>query len=117
MALKFDALIDVMPSAAKAASKAAAKRLAALSKPQVPVDTSALVKSLRVASYGPTSASVSYNTPYAIYVHEDLAMNHPRGGKAKFLEDPLRENAKALGVIMSDVIRKSIDGGSSATST
>lgn len=28
---------------------------------------------------------------YAAIVHEDLDMPHPRGGKAKFLEDPVRE--------------------------
>lgn len=31
---------------------------------------------------------VGYETPYAIYVHEDLEMNHPKGGQAKFLEEP-----------------------------
>lgn len=30
---------------------------------------------------------------YAAIVHEDLDMPHPRGGKAKFLEDPVREYA------------------------
>lgn len=32
---------------------------------------------------------------YAAVVHEDLDMPHPRGGKAKFLEDPVREWAAA----------------------
>lgn len=30
---------------------------------------------------------------YAAVVHEDLDMPHPRGGKAKFLEDPVRDYA------------------------
>ena len=30
---------------------------------------------------------------YAAIVHEDLSMPHPRGGKAKFLEDPVRDFA------------------------
>ena len=30
---------------------------------------------------------------YAAIVHEDLSMPHPRGGKAKFLEDPVRDYA------------------------
>ncbi len=30
---------------------------------------------------------------YAPIVHEDLSMAHPRGGKAKFLEDPVRDYA------------------------
>lgn len=32
---------------------------------------------------------------YAAVVHEDLDMPHPRGGKAKFLEDPVRNYAAA----------------------
>lgn len=32
---------------------------------------------------------------YAAVVHEDLDMPHPRGGKAKFLEDPVREYGQA----------------------
>lgn len=31
---------------------------------------------------------------YALDVHEDLTMPHPNGGKAKFLEDPVREYAR-----------------------
>ena len=31
---------------------------------------------------------------YALKVHEDTTAFHPGGGKAKFLEDPLREYAK-----------------------
>lgn len=41
------------------------------------------------------------NIPYAIIVHEDLEMNHPNGGQAKYLEQPLRENKKR----MADIIR------------
>lgn len=41
------------------------------------------------------------DVPYAIIVHEDLEMNHPNGGQAKFLEQPLRENKKR----MADIIR------------
>lgn len=32
---------------------------------------------------------------YSVIVHEDLSMPHPRGGKAKFLEDPVREYGQA----------------------
>ena len=31
------------------------------------------------------------SSAYASIVHEDLGMPHPNGGKAKFLEDPIRE--------------------------
>jgi lipoate-protein ligase A len=35
---------------------------------------------------------VSFNEPYALDQHEDLQFNHPRGGQAKYLEQPLKEN-------------------------
>jgi hypothetical protein len=31
---------------------------------------------------------ISFSTPYARRQHEELGYNHPRGGKAKYLEDP-----------------------------
>ena len=35
---------------------------------------------------------ISFNTPYARRQHEELGYNHPRGGKAKYLEDPFNRN-------------------------
>lgn len=49
--------------------------------------------SIDIAAGGPSA-------PYAIKVHEDLNQQHPRGGKAKYLEDPLNELApEALDII------------------
>lgn len=31
---------------------------------------------------------ISFNTPYARRQHEEVGYEHPRGGKAKYLEDP-----------------------------
>ena len=39
---------------------------------------------------------ISFNTPYAVKQHEDLTLKHPRGGKAKYLEDPFKRNAKKV---------------------
>ena len=36
---------------------------------------------------------VGFNTPYALAQHERLDFNHPKGGKAKYLEDNLKERA------------------------
>lgn len=38
-------------------------------------------------------ATVSFNTIYAARQHEELDWRHPKGGQAKYLEQPLRENA------------------------
>ena len=67
----------------------------------VPVDTGALKSSQDVTHPKGTSQTmnsrITYGGPsasYALEVHENLAMNHPRGGQAKFLEEPfLKETA------------------------
>ena len=33
------------------------------------------------------------DAPHGLIVHEDLEMNHPRGGQAKFLESTIKESA------------------------
>lgn len=47
---------------------------------------------------------VGYDAPYAVYVHEDLEANHPRGGTAKYLERPMRR----LGRQMSQTVQRAI---------
>ena len=62
---------------------------------QAPVDTGDLrgsasttvdVKLTKVVS------EVGYNEEYALDQHEKLEYKHPRGGNAKYLEGPLKEN-------------------------
>ena len=82
--------------------------LAGRSAQQAPVDTgdlrnnctaalnnSEIFKEQRVTgSSGPAEkveATVGYSLPYALRQHEELNYNHPKGGKAKFLEEPFLE--------------------------
>ncbi len=37
---------------------------------------------------------VGYSLPYALRQHEELDFDHPRGGNAKYLENPFRANIK-----------------------
>ena len=39
-----------------------------------------------------TGGTVSYDTPYAVQVHEDMTAHHP-SGQAKFLEQPASDGA------------------------
>lgn len=39
---------------------------------------------------------ISFNTPYALRQHEELDYNHPRGGKAKYLEGPFNRLKKKV---------------------
>ena len=43
-----------------------------------------------------TVVSVSYNTDYAVFVHEDLEARHRPGKTAKFLEIPIRRHGKRI---------------------
>lgn len=53
------------------------------------------------ASY---SVLVGYTASYAIYVHENLEARHKPGKIAKFLEQPMRENAdKIVGIVAGSV--------------
>lgn len=53
-------------------------------------------------------ATVGYSLPYALRQHEELDYNHPKGGKAKFLEEPFLEKEpdyiQLLSSIPSEVI-------------
>lgn len=41
---------------------------------------------------GEITATVSFNTVYAARQHEEMDWQHPKGGQAKYLEQPLRED-------------------------
>ncbi len=47
--------------------------------------------------------AVTYTAPYAAKIHEDLEMPHSNG-QAKFLEKPLRENAKRLSLKVKELV-------------
>lgn len=60
--------------------------------------------------YGTTngvSVVVGYSAEYAIYVHEDLQANHPRGGEAQFLA----KAAKAMNSQIPSLVRKYVKNG------
>lgn len=51
-------------------------------------------------------ASVTYVTPYAARVHEDLAAWNSPGRKAKFLEDPANREAAVIGELIAAQVRR-----------
>jgi len=51
---------------------------------------------------------ISFNTPYARRQHEELGYQHPRGGKAKYLEDPFNRNKKKVLKYADERIRKAL---------
>lgn len=64
-----------------------------------PVDTSNLKGGAFTRSFGKgfdTIVQVGYVAAYAVFVHENLDAKHAEGKQAKFLEGPVRENAKRI---------------------
>ena len=100
----------------KSATIAACEEILEMSREQVPKDTSTLLASAfyevsrrsdtaattwayeGIVGYGGNGDPVNPKTgrrasSYMVKVHEDLSVDHPTG-KAKFLEDPVREYAR-----------------------
>lgn len=71
-----------------------------------PVDTGRLKKSARIGQEGKgmkTEVFVTYNTEYAVYVHEMVDVYH-RVGQAKFLETVLKnQKREILGVVLESL--------------
>lgn len=57
------------------------------------------------------SVRVSYATRYAVYVHEDLTMNHPRGGQAKFLEEAVNNTRDEVRQLLYTWSRRGVSLG------
>lgn len=63
------------------------------SQQRAPIDTGDLRGSGFADIHG-SSATVGFVEPYALRQHENLDFNHPGGGEAKYLENPLKENER-----------------------
>ena len=50
--------------------------------------------------------TVSFNKPYAMKQHEEMGYIHPRGGQAKYLEQPLNENRDRYKDFIKNKIRE-----------
>jgi len=73
----------------------------------VPLDEGTLERSGRVISdERRISATVSFDTPYAVVQHEDLTFRHAPGRRAKYLERPWRASKRIGPNIVAKQIRK-----------
>lgn len=91
----------------------AGERLLGLSAEQVPVDEGTLMGSGSVSTPlasrdADPAAVVSYDTAYAVRLHEHPEYQFQGGRKGKYLEDPAVQNRKELG----DIIRQEVLRGS-----
>ncbi|MGW8374265.1 minor capsid protein [Streptomyces sp. ODS28] len=89
----------------------AAEHVLAKSRERVPLDEGPLERS-GVATIDESSldAAVSYDTPYAVRQHEELSYRHDPGRTAKYLEDPLNEQADTVAELIAAEVRRSLRG-------
>lgn len=104
---KLNAVPDKMLQAGKAGLNEVGKNILNESQGQVPVDTGTLKASGRMEESGSAkkfTVTVSYNTDYAIFVHEITRYYHTHGS-AKFLENPFTRWANELPRIIESYLR------------
>jgi hypothetical protein len=100
--LDLDRLVSTEEAVTPEALQKAGEHIGEVSAQQVPIEEGTLLRSQKVTVEG-TVVAISYDTPYAIYVHEILRNKHPHGN-AKFLELPLlAEGRTALGIVANDI--------------
>ncbi|AGP56823.1 hypothetical protein [Streptomyces rapamycinicus] len=89
----------------------AAEHVLERSRARVPIEEGTLERS-GVASVDEDTltAGVSYDTPYAARVHEDLNARHDAGRTAKYLEGPLTEEQGTVAEIIAAQVRRSLRG-------
>ncbi len=75
----------------------------------VPVEFGLLKNSARTTAEGKgfdTEVNVSYETSYAIFVHENLDAKHKGGKVAKFLENTVRLREKEIAGIVLEAMKE-----------
>ena len=77
---------------------------------EVPRDTGALAASGRIETYDSPGGRVVFDAPYAIIQHERTDFVHPKGGRAKFLENPAADSGvhREMLAEMAGALRKSL---------
>lgn len=82
------------------------------SQEQAPIDLGDLRGDCSVSDPVDTSKgiqiTVGYGLPYALRQHEEQEYEHPKGGKAKYLEDPYKENIDKYMKYIGNSIKKAL---------
>jgi len=87
----------------------AAEHLLQVARTRVPREEGILELS-GVASVDTTAltAAVSFDTPYAVRVHEEMDWHHEDGRTAKYLENPANEERSTLRDLIAAAIRRAL---------
>ncbi|WKU45971.1 hypothetical protein Q3V23_18965 [Streptomyces sp. VNUA116] len=86
-----------------------AEHVLQVSRQKVPIQEGTLERSGAVSvDEGQIAAAVSYDTPYAKRVHEDLNARHAPGRSAKYLESVLPQENAAVQALIAAQIRRAL---------
>jgi hypothetical protein len=89
-----------------------AEEVAAEALIQVPRDEEVLAESMEMTpSENGQAVTISFGahgpaSAYAARQHEDLTLDHPNGGKAKYLEDPMKTHGTRLAENVAEEVRR-----------
>ncbi|MBK3563226.1 MULTISPECIES: hypothetical protein [unclassified Streptomyces] len=87
----------------------AAEHVLQQSQELVPLDESPLLQSGTASVDAPSlTAAVSYDTPYAVKQHENLAYRHAPGRTAKYLERPLNASRSDVLALIAAQMRRAL---------
>ena len=99
-----DRIAAQLTQASERALLAGAEHLLDESNRKVPLETTDLARSGVTIASG-DEAAVGYTSVYAARQHEELGWQHDPGREAKYLENALTNNAKAILDVIADVVR------------
>lgn len=103
------AATELMRRAAARGLLLGAEHVLAASRQRVPINEGTLERSGAASvDEQSMSAAVSYDTPYAVRVHEDMNARHAPGRSAKYLESVLPETAGEVQALIAAQIRRAL---------
>lgn len=109
---ELQAAFKKMPSNAESAVKKELKiitlDLQGKAQKLAPVDTGDL-KGSAFAEIDGLNGTVGFTEPYALRQHEEVGYRHPKGGEAKYLETPYKENAGKYADAIIAEVKKVVD--------
>ena len=82
----------------------ACEHLLGVARGDVPRDEGTLMRSGAVTVDG-LRGVVSFDTPYAVIQHEELSYNHPRGGRAKYLEANMASEQATMRALIQQAVK------------
>ena len=85
-----------------------AEHLRGVAQQLAPIDEGTLRNSAAITVQSAARVAVSFNTPYAVKQHEEVGYRHPKGGQAKYLEEPLHTEADTIRAIAAAELRRSM---------